>query len=537
MIESQKVSKEMDRLTASLARIDEEYAQIPLQCQREKTAMRTQAQEEFQTMKRQKLAAIEQACRTKYNEVESLVDTFPDLETKEFAGKYEIQNLEDHLMEVYPSGMIEGYMCMNPMVFQDEGEAYKAYNAVENMVIGLSRGNFSGAVFNTLSALLDKAADIPQLGMKVALFTLLFFAGGLMLSPFLFLTLFASIGFFSGVQGLFVQKLLRKMFSVKLFLNDSYDEDIFQADKQDMMGDVEEFINVAEEQAKTALAEMSFSFDETLLMQIDQKFEKERKRLEGSRSITQQELEANQARLGELIEKLTAIEEREKHFAEIARKKFLGEITWKQEWLTNVFLDVTSENKVKMMPFAKGNTLYFSQDPMSLQRLGRLVVFQSMLHMHPEYATSVALDYKYNGGELTQFSSPSTSIFKLCYTEEELQKQVESVSVSIQARTSNILSTCQSIEDYNALMAKYSSLGEYYVIVHVFGIRSLSSQMLSNIRNGPKVGYFFKFYCTVEELLEVKEDLSLDNFHEYYEIRDNPIMRTPNNILRLLENG
>lgn len=534
MVASAKVGEEIENIQKKIEDINRELGLVPGRCQQEQATLRTTMQEDFIRRNATQLAKIKKACADKKAAASELLDSFPDLDRQEFAGRYEIKDLEEHLMSVYPPGLVEDYICMNPIEFEDEREAYQVYSNVENTIVGLKQGNMVGAVFQGLSDLLNNAADQPQVGMKVAIGAILFLVGGLVLSPFLFLTAFAGLGLFSAVQGARVRGALRQLFSVKLFLNDAYDEDIFAEDKEDIMNMVEAFLDDAEEEYIQVVQDRVFEFNPALLEPIKRKYDLETQRLNSSLDLQNQSLDMKKAELQTIIAKLDALAEQEKKYAELARKKFLGTIEWKKEWLPNIFLETTPENKVKVMPFAQGNSLYYSRDADNLKRLSRLLVFQCMIQMHPDFACNFVLDYKYNGGELTQFVTAPERIVKICFSEDDLAKQTELINNEIRARTNNILGSCESIEDYNNLMATYNSAGEYYVIVHVFGCPSLPTQMLNNIRNGPRVGYFFKFYLTVDELRDLADVFPLDAMKDFHEVLENPTPRTIAAVRRVL---
>lgn len=534
MVSSQRVGEEISILQTKIAKLDEELAQIPTTLQKQKAEARSKAMEAFNQKKASRLTAIQQAVTKKREDVDRLLDTFPDLETKEFAGRYEVQELEDHLMDVYPPGMIQNYMCLNPITFDDDGEAYHTYSSVEETIIGMQQGNFSGSVFTTLSDILNQAADQPQIGMKVALFVVIGVGALMFFSPFLFLTLFTALGIGSAMQGLAVRRALRKLYSVKLYLNDAYDEDIFRANKQEIMASVDDFLDEARQSYTDIVSQMQFKFDESVLEELDKQADVERKRINAMKDLHNQQLLAKQKELEGLIEKLDLLEQEEKKRAELARKTFMGEVTWKKEWLENIFLDVTPANKVKVMPFTRGNSLYYSRDPEALKTLSRLVVFQCMIQMHPNLVSNYVLDYKYNGGELIQFVSVPERIIKIAYTEDDIEKRSSSINNDIRARTNNILGSCQTIEEYNKLMAEYGGTGEYYVLVHVFGLDSMPGAMLSNVRNGPRVGYFYKFYLTTDELESLGDDFPLTAMSDIYEVLDNPTPRSVGAVQRML---
>lgn len=535
MIASSKAGQELEGIQLKINQLKADLESIPAKCQQEQADLRTAAQQLFNKRKTDQLAQIKACCAAKRVAASNLLDTFPDLGTKEFAGKYEIKDLEEHLRTIYPTALIDNYICLNPITFDDEQEAYRVYSRIENSVIGLRQGNFSGMVFQGLSDLLNSAADQPQIGMKVVGGVLVFIAGGLILSPFLFLSVFAGLGLASAVQGLHVQHILRQLFSIKLFLNNAYDEDIFAADKADIMDMVDDFLANAEQEYSEAVEGRVFTFDEAQLEDVKKKYNLEEMRLRSQLDLQNQAYGAKQEELARIIQRIDELTEQEKKYAEIARKKFLGTVEWKKEWLQNIFLEVTAENKVKVMPYAQGNTLYYSKDPDNLKKLSRLVVFQAMIQMHPDYCCNFVLDYKYNGGELIQFVTAPERIVKICYSEEDLTKQTEFINNEIRARTNNILGSCESIEDFNALMAEYNASGEYYVVVHIFGCTALPSQLLNNIRNGPRVGYFFKFYWTVDEMKDIADVLPLDAMTEFYEVLENPIPRMPAVVRRAIE--
>ena len=157
-----------------------------------------------------------------------------------------------------------------------------------------------------------------------------------------------------------------------------------------------------------------------------------------------------------------------------------------------------------------------------------------MLRMHPEYATQVVLDYKYMGGELTQFLTLEGKCIKLCYSEEDLRKQQDIITNEIKARTKSILSSSANLDEFNALMATYDATGEYYAIIHVFGLEAVNSAMKNWFRNGPRVGYIFKFYWTYDEMQQLKDDLPLSDIKDFYEIKENPIPRTATAVKRIV---
>lgn len=535
MIESQKLGILLDQLEKSLDALQQKLQDMPVECKRAQAEAMRKAKDDFEDARQKKLEDVTALKASRLKLIEDTLDGF--LHDAEDAGalpKQEILDLEKHLGEVYPPELINDYVCLNPLSFDSDEEALDSFRRVEHAVANLRRGSLAGTIFNGVSALLDKAADYPQLGLKVAGGMVVTFIVGMVFSPFLFIGGLSALGLVSGLQGYRVQRLLQKIYSVKLHFNYAYDEEKFFTEKQELMEMAGEFFDTAIEQATEIIEQEEFVLDPTLIPGIVKKFDDEIKVVQGKiDQLTKDKAEAEE-RLQALVLKIEELAAKEKATAETARKHYLGTITWEKKWLQGIFLDVSAENKVKMIPFGQGNGIYFSRSTDSLKQFSRLSIFQTLLHMHPDYACSVILDYKYNGGELTQFSNIPDRSCKICYTDDDITAQIENVNNKIRARTNNILSTCSSIEEFNELMAGYNSAGEYYVIVHVFGIDGLSSQFLSNIRNGPRVGYYFKFYWTVDEMTQLKDSIPFEEIEEIYEVKEFPMPRTPGAAKRLI---
>lgn len=535
MLEAAKKNEEIERLEASIAQYTSALDELPVTLENLKQEVRRADKVAHDKRKDELRARIVAIISKKRNEVEALVDTFPNAEAAEYAGRFEIKDLEAHLLEVYPAEMVEDYVCMNPIPIDDDEEAFRLYSSVEKSVMSLSRGGgFISQIFNTITDSLMRATDDPRVGLKAAGGAILFYIASIWFLPFFFLTAFAGLGIVSAVQGARVKGLLRKLYSVKLFLNTSYDEDIFAKNKGDIMREVDDFLEDAKYDYFHAIDELQYVYDESKDAALDKQALIERKQLEQSRDLANTNLQTLKSELATILEQIEELEEAEKKKAEMARHEYLETIKWDRTWMEHVFIDVSPENRLVMMPFAKGNSCYYSKDLEGLKAFSRIVVFQAMLRMHPEYASQVILDFKYMGGELTQFITLNGKDVKLCMSEDDLRTQQELITQEIRSRTKNILSSSATLDEFNALMASYNSTGEYYAIVHIFGLDQISSTMLNWFRNGPRVGYLFKFYWTVEEMQRIKDDLPISDIQDFYEIANNPIPRTAASVKRLV---
>lgn len=534
MLKSQKLGLRLEQIQTKIAELEAELQDIPTKCRLEEASAVSQAKKIFEESKSKKLKAIAEIVSKKKQQISKMIDAMPESDTCSVVTRDMIHGVESSLGRIYPPTLIEDYACLNPKSYRNDDEVSAQFAKISSAIEIIQQSSLAGKIFTSLSALLDKAADQQYLGMRVAGGMCIFLVGGLVLSPFLFLTVFTVLGISCGVYGIYVQGLLRDLYSIKLYVANDYDEEKFLQDKSDIMDIVCPYLEEAGDEATAEVEKEEYRVDPDLVPSIQKKYDTDAQRIQHSLDTYRVELGTVQKELEGMIQQLELLAEKEKAAADVARDKYLHTITWKPEWLDGIFLDVTPENKVRMMHMTKMNTLFYSQDIESLKVLSRLIVWQSALHMHPDYASTVVLDYKYNGGELVQFSGVSDRCIKLAYSDDDISTQLASINNRIRSRTNNILSTCSSIEEYNELMSGYGTSGEYYVIVHIFGLESIPSSLLSNIRNGNRVGYFFKFYWTAEEMQALKDTLPLDDIKEFYEITDIPIPRTKGAIHRLL---
>ena len=107
MVEAAKKSDEITRLEAKIEECNSGLASLSQRYDAMKREAREKALASFTSRQKELLARVDGIVEKKRQEAEALIDTFPGMETKEFAGRFEIKELEDHLMEVYPAAMIE----------------------------------------------------------------------------------------------------------------------------------------------------------------------------------------------------------------------------------------------------------------------------------------------------------------------------------------------------------------------------------------------------------------------------------------------
>lgn len=535
MIASQKMGLEIDSLEKEIAELQQKIQNNPVECKRKQTEAINSSKAQFLTQRKKKIEEINTLSKKKLEVINSYLDSLPESTRGDSKVAESTSKLEEHLKELYPETLLDGYICLNRRDIEDTETAEDMLQSIEDKILRLKQNGLAGFIFNQLMSLLDKAADYPQLGLKLSGGMIIVFLVSLIFSPFLLLTILSGLSLVSISQGIKVSHLLQILYSVKVFLNNNYDVDKFIEEKQSITADCEAYLNEACQEAIELVKKEEFHLDPSLIPGIIKSFDEKLKQYQTALEGKQEDLASCSQKLESLISKLEALDLKGKTAAEMARDKYLGKLTWDKQWMETAFIDVNIEtHKINTITFAQGNSLYYTDDPEKLKQLSRLLIYQSFIRMHPDFASTVVLDYKYNGGSLTQFGSDwMQRCCKLCYSEEDITTQLDIISNKIRSRTSNILGTSESFEAYNKLMAEYNTTGEYYCIVHIFGLTQINANLLSCIRNGPRVGYFFKFYWTLEEMKSLKNSLPIEYVREYFEITDTPMPRTAGAVRRV----
>lgn len=491
-------------------------------------------QREFDKARERDMSAVSTICNTMYSEIEEFLQSLPGEKAKEFAGKMEVESLERTLQSFYPADLVHSYIPLYQVEPCDDGEAYKLYTSAERGAARLRSATLSTKIYSAVRFILLKTSKegtsgtIPTLVFSgVILLCLLFF-------PFLFLSCFTVLGTVSIIHGMLSRKILDNIYSVKKFLNATYDEDIFQEDTRVVMADVRSILDRVKQEYQTNISGRVFTHDERKIEEIRQSIKRQIEVLSQKVSNLQVELDSKKSEAADLIGKLEEYNKAQEERAKTAQKEFLETVDWKYEWLQNIFLDITKDNRIIGCKWSPCNSIFYSNSFSTLQTFWQLAIYQGMLHMHPDFAGQVVLDYKYMGSNLMQFSAVKSSLFSLLFEKEDINAEIERIKSDIRARCANILKSCENLEAFNKLMATYDSTGEAYVIVHICGLQSVTENLLNFLRNGPKVGYLFKIYLTLEELVSIGGDFPLSDFQEIYEIQDTALPRSATAVQRLL---
>lgn len=483
------------------------------------------------------IGKVSEICEAKLAEVSEYLEQLPEQQGKQYAGKYEIKSIEEQLRNYYPQELIETYICPNLIKFADEKQAYAAYTKVEKWVANMKQGGFINTLFNSLNKLMFSFSKKDGMASKLSLLIVIAIIAVIVFYPFFVLTLFSVVGIVSAVQGAFVKFMLTKLYSVKDFLNVTYNEDIFAKDKGDIIAEVKKFLEAVENDYVRAIGSSEFKMNPEILADLERTSAIEHRQICDALYAKEQELEAKERELQEMLTQLEELAKSREESANTLRTNVLETVTWKYVWLDNILTDITPEFRAQACPWSKGNSLFLAKDIKFLKQFWQLAVYQCMLHMHPDYCGQIFLDYKYMGGNLVQFSRLVSSIFSLHSDKESIEQRLERMQEDIRYRCDTILKSCESLEEFNELMRSYDSTGESYVIVHICGVSQLTEDLKILIKNGPRIGYFFKVYLSIEEMKALEKDFPYQDFTDIFEIGDMARPRTQPQVLRLLSDG
>ena len=161
------IELELSRIAAGITRMEQEIKSLQSQLKNvdgakmsDKEQAMNKARAAFENAKKAQIQAIEAACSKKRQAASDLLDTFPDLQTKEYMGKYELQSIESKLVELYPPSLIENYTCPSPVVFETEGDAFNTYVKCERIVAGMKSGtSLTGSMFDSVTSILNAATE------------------------------------------------------------------------------------------------------------------------------------------------------------------------------------------------------------------------------------------------------------------------------------------------------------------------------------------------------------------------------------------
>lgn len=326
----------------------------------------------------------------------------------------------------------------------------------------------------------------------------------------------------------------RSTYNVKRFLNlyasilenIGYGEnaDIVRNSREDIISQVSTYIESCENEYIEKIDNIQYKEDYARISTFKEKLQNElvakRVRIDKLKSnidLQSKEVERIQAELERLEQ------ERAKQLLTLEQRYLtFDNIQWSENLPEDIYLGKNKKGTPVLFPVIHGNMLFVSQEQDYLFEFVKLFVMQIMMKVHPDYVSQSILDYKYMAGNLQQFMNLPQRSISIFLEKEKIDSKLSDFNIDVLARNRNILRSVNSIEEFNALMREYDSVGECYIFIHIFGLQQVNELYTNLLRNGPKVGYYFYIYLTMEEFKELKSEILLDLIQEYYFIGDMP---------------
>lgn len=295
-------------------------------------------------------------------------------------------------------------------------------------------------------------------------------------------------------------------------------EAAIQDSKDDVLSQVRDHLKKCESTYLKKVDNMQYKEDGSRIAEIKQRLQSEviakRMRVDKLRASVES-ANAEVLRIQRSLE--LAEKERAKHLLTIEQRYLTYEnITWQENLPEDIYLGKDKKGTPVMFPIIHNNVLFVAQEPNELFSFVRLFIMQLMMKVHPDYVSQNVLDYKYMADSLQQFMNLPQRCISIIMEKEKIDTRLSDIGIDVLARNRNILRSVNSIEEFNALMKSYNSVGEGYVFVHLFGVQQINEVYTHLLRNGPKVGYYFYIYLTMEEFKALKSAELLDLTQDYY---------------------
>lgn len=548
--ECQRLEKKIRETEEVIQDYESKLCGIPKKMADEKNKLVAEYKSLFEKKNERDLVIVKESIEGKLREIERLVDSFPDIDKREIAGKVELVEVVEKLEESYPEGLIRRYSDTNLREYDSDDEAFDDYVRLEQMVGHVSNVAITGMLFDKITSALEaivsrssgcieggeggddggNSQGIVGIQGKKDLIVGICLAGAILLStvfsPFACMTLLMFFTLVGVVSGARAKRCFNLLYSLREYLNTEYNVEVFQEDKSQVLDRITAYLDGVEDEYKEEIAGRRFIMNKDALSAIVKKFGREREEIESQKKAMRIQFDNLSAEFKRKCEEYEQVKQDNLNKAEALKRRIFSVLDWKRQWLNDILVDIIDNSKIMKFTNTKANTIFYSAFIESVQEFSKLYIYQMLMHVHPDYMVQVVLDYKYMGGGLTQLASIPDGAFRVCCSDEDISNRVEVLSQEMRARASNILSSCENIEAFNKLMEEYDSNGEVYMVVHVFGLSQFNDMFKFFVKNGGKVGMFFKFYMTKEEMKVFKDSMPWDDIDEFFEVGDVVVKRS-----------
>ena len=490
----------------------------------------------FQQNQEERRQIVRNIIHSKRDGVAKMIDDSLNIQAPQFVGHDQMESVMQQMKEILPEGAVNGYTCWDPEEIENDQHAFKVYSFLDRFVATNGGGTLPTRVINFLTDALIALVESKGHGGTVAfafsaipLVLLLFF-------PFALPAGLLVLSVFGGANGFVSRIALRKLYSIRRYMTTEYDEDLFNSDREKLLGQVEEYLQSAESEYLGKIDSVVFSPDESSLSTIKQQARADLETWKSQLLMNEQNLEHDSADLEKLQEELAREKASAKDRADNLEQMYFNEVNWEYKWPDRLLFNRRPSNAWDALLWGTDNSLSLFTDKEVLQNFVMLVTYQFVLHVNPFFAQQAVLDYKYMGGRCISLASLPSGVLTVNFG-EELTKQLENITDKVHSRIDTILKTSPDLEKFNELMKTYNAPGESYLLTHVCSPSSLDDTWRSILRNGPKVGIFFKFYVLESDLKDLGKDFPVEDFPGLFKVGDSVLETTVQGVKRLLESN
>lgn len=490
----------------------------------------------FQQNQEERRQIVKNIIQSKRDGVTKMIDDSLNIQAPQFVGHDQMESVMQQMKEILPEGAVNGYTCWDPEEIENDQHAFKVYSFLDRFVATNGGGTLPTKVINFLTDALIALVESKGHGGVVALAFSAIPLVLLMFFPFALPAGLLVLSVFGGANGFVSRIALRKLYSIRRYMTTEYDEDLFNADREKLLEQVEEYLQSAESEYLSKIDAVMFSPDESSLSAIKQHARADLETWKSQLQMNEQNLEHDSADLEQLQEELAREKASAKDRADNLEQMYFNEVDWEYKWPDRLLFNRRPSNAWDALLWSKDNSLYIFSNKETLQNFVMLVTYQFVLHVNPFFAQQAVLDYKYMGGRCISLASLPSGVLTVNFG-EELTKQLENITDKVHSRIDTILKTSPNLEEFNELMKTYNAPGESYLLAHVCSPTTLDDTWKSILRNGPKVGIFFKFYVLESDLKGLGKDFPIEDFPGLFKVEDNVLETTEQGVKRLLESN
>lgn len=521
-----KAQKRLADVTTEVSSAEQSLQQLIQSQEGRINSMLREQQNAFSKKQNYVLSRIQDAIQQQKQEVTKIVERNLEEDIAAVDSMIEESGAINSIYTVLTEQQIQAYEPFNRTPISDEEDLERAVRKLTRMSSKLTKQINYVSLFSLIRKIKAPIEEEGNEGKKYLTYLLILaitvammiFASSILLSVYTFL------GIYSFVQSRKIANVLNLYDSIM-----QYCESDSLREKKDSINDyitesTDSFFSEVEKEYTDMVTSKKFKANEKEVNSIKNALKTEIEnakanllKLREEQSICKKEVARIEAELEKQEQdKIKELEELERFYLDYSK------VNWEKKLLESIYLGRGKKNEPVLLPIEKGNALYLSNESTDLFELARLFILQMLMHVNPDYLIQIVLDYKYMGGNLQPFLSLPNRCLSLFMEQDKIAEKITSMQEEIFARNSNILKSVNSIEDFNNLMATYNATGESYVFVHLFGLQSINDTLKHFLRNGPKVGYFFHLYLTMDEFKVLNSEEILENIENYYLLHSIP---------------